>query len=151
MKRKPLLTLVTIGAALTLGACAGGGWYSGVDGGATQTTMTEKQAAVLDKQLAGKVAGEPINCLSPVDARSPMRVSDNVLLYRVSKNKVYRNDLAGGCPGLARDDDIMVTRSYGGTQLCSGDIFKLVDRSSGMWTGSCSFGKFVPYTAPKKG
>ena len=151
MKRKPFLALVTAGAALTLGSCAGGGWYGGVDGGATKTALTEKQAKVMDKQLAGKVAGEPINCLSMVDSRQPIRVSDNVLLYRVSKNKVYRNDLAGGCPGFGRDDDIMVTRSFGGSQLCSGDIFKLVDRSSGMWTGSCSFGKFVPYTAPKTG
>lgn len=150
MKRKPFLALVTAGVALTLGSCAGGGWYGGVDGGATKTTMTEKQAKVMDKQLAGKVAGEPVNCLSMVDSRQPIRVSDDVLLYRVSKNKVYRNDLAGGCPGFGRDDDIMVTRSFGGSQLCNGDIFKLVDRSSGMWRGSCSFGKFVPYTAPKK-
>lgn len=151
MTRKLIFSLAAIGAAATVSGCAGGGWYGGVEGGATQTTLTEKQAKALDKQLAGKVAGEPVNCLSQTDARSPIRVSDDIMLYRVSKNKVYRNDLAGGCPGLARDDDIMVTRSYGSTQLCKGDQFKLVDRTSGMWTGSCSFGQFVPYTTPKEG
>ena len=148
MKRKPLLILVATGVALSLGACAGDGWYGGVEGGATQSKLTEKQAKTLNEQLAGKVAGEPVNCLSPADARSPIRVSDDIMLYRVSRNKVYRNDLNGSCPGLARDSDIMVTESFGSSQLCSGDQFKLLDRTSGMWTGSCSFGKFTPYTTP---
>ena len=135
---------------LALGGCStDAGWYGGVEGGASQPQLTEKQAETLNKQLAGKVAGEPINCLSSLDSRSPIRVSDNIILYRVSKNKVYRNDLRNGCPGLARDSDIMVTESFGSAQLCDGDIFKLVDRTSGMWTGSCSFGEFVPYTTDK--
>lgn len=107
--------------------------------------LTPKQAEVLDKQLAGKVAGEPVHCLNS-NSRSyqTIRVSDDILLYRASGKLVYRNNLRGSCPGLARDHDVMVIRNYG-TGTCKGDIFHLVDRSSGIRGPSCVLGEFVPY------
>ncbi len=136
-------TAAAAALTLTLAGCAGGGWYGGVDGGPTQ--LSEKQAAVMEKQLAGKVAGPAVSCVSSTNLNNPIKVSDSIILYRVSKNLVYRNDLVGGCPGLARDDDIMVTRSFGSSQQCNGDIIHMVDRTSGMPGGACSYGKFVPY------
>lgn len=130
-------------ASLTLSACASGGWYGGVDGGATQ--LTQKQSALVEKQLAGKSAGQPVNCVSSSNLNNAVKVSDSMILYRVSKNLVYRNELRGSCMGLANDNDIMVTRSYGSSQLCNGDLIHMVDRFTGMPGGACSFGKFVPY------
>lgn len=109
--------------------------------------LTPKQAETLDKQLAGKIAGEPIRCLPSYRTTDTIRVSDNILLYRASGNLVYRNDLRSSCPGLARDSDIMVVRQYG-TGTCSGDFFHLVDRSSGIRGPTCVFGEFVPYRKP---
>lgn len=107
--------------------------------------LTPKQAEVLNKQLAGKVAGEPVHCLNSNSRNyQTIRVSDDMLLYRASGKLVYRNTLNGSCPGLARDNDIMVIRSYG-TGTCKGDIFHLVDRTSGIRGPSCVFGEFVPY------
>lgn len=121
--------------------------YGGVDGGTAQ--LSEKQSATVEKQLAGKVAGAPVSCVSMTNLDHPVKVSDSLILYRVSKNLVYRNDLRGSCFGLARDNDIMVVRSFGTSQQCDGDIIHMVDRTTGMPGGSCSFGKFTPYRAPK--
>ena len=105
------------------------------------------QAERLEKQLAGKIPGEPLRCLPNYRSNDTIRVSDNILLYRSGGNLVYRNDLKSSCPGLARDSDIMVVRQFG-SSTCSGDFFHLVDRSSGIRGPTCVFGEFVPYRKP---
>ncbi len=134
------LPLVTIGAAVLLAGCAPAGSAE-----PRAEALTPKQMEIMDKQLAGKVAGAPVSCLN-ANSRSyqTIRVSDDILLYRASGNLVYRNQLKGSCPGLARDNDIMVIRSYG-TGTCKGDFFHLVDRASGIRGPTCVFGEFVPY------
>jgi len=106
--------------------------------------LTEKQAEKLDKALKGKVAGKPVNCITNIRSTSFTRVSDDILLYRQSRRLVYQNRLGSSCPGLARDDDIIVTRVYG-SRYCKGDIITLVDRNSGFPGPSCTLGQFIPY------
>jgi Family of unknown function (DUF6491) len=135
-----LLPLAALGAVALLGGCAPAGSAE-----PSAAALTPKQMEVMDKQLAGKVAGEPVHCLNSNSRNyQTIRVSDDVLLYRASGNLVYRNQLRGSCPGLARDNDIMVVRSYG-TGTCKGDFFHLVDRTSGIRGPTCVFGEFVPY------
>lgn len=136
---------LTFALAVLLTGCAPAGSVE-----PTAAALSPKQTALLDKQLGGKVAGEPVNCLNS-NSRSyqTIRVSDDILLYRASGKLVYRNTLSGSCPGLARDNDIMVVRSYG-TGTCKGDFFHLVDRSSGMRGPTCVFGEFVPYRKPSE-
>lgn len=110
----------------------------------TPAPLTDKQAQTLNKQLEGKVAGKPQNCISDFNADNMIRVSDDILLYRVSGNLVYRNNLRYSCPGLARDSDIVVTEQFG-SQKCRGDLLKLVDRTSGIQGPVCSLGEFIPY------
>jgi hypothetical protein len=100
------------------------------------------------KELNGKVAGKPVNCISDFNTQNTIRVSDDILLYRVSSRLVYRNNLRSSCSGLARDHDIIVSEQFGG-QKCRGDLLRLVDRTSGMTGGICSLGEFVPYRAEK--
>lgn len=121
---------------MTLAACG--------DMDSTPAPLTDKQAETLNKQLEGKVAGAPQNCISDFNADNMIRVSDDILLYRVSGNLVYRNNLRSSCPGLARDSDIVVTEQFG-SQKCRGDILKLVDRTSGIPGPFCSLGQFIPY------
>ena len=122
--------------------------------GCGATAMDDRAAAIspknvekLDRQLANKVAGEPINCIPMRNADEAIRISDDILLYRVSSRLVYRNNLAPSCSGLARNSDIMVVRSIS-SQLCDGDIINLVDRTSGSSYGGCSLGEFTPYRTP---
>ena len=110
----------------------------------TPQPLTDKQSALLAKALNGKVAGEPVNCISDFNATNLIRVSDDILLYRVSGRLVYQNRLRSSCPGLARDSDIIVSEQFG-SQKCRGDLLKLVDRTSGIQGPVCSLGEFVPY------
>ncbi len=114
----------------------------------TPQPLTEKQSATLAKQLAGKVAGEPQNCITDFNSTNLVRVSDDILLYRVSSRLVYENRLRYSCPGLARDNDIIVTEQFG-SQRCKGDLIRLVDRTSGIQGPTCSLGEFVPFREDK--
>ena len=71
-------------------------------------------------------------------------LSDDMLLYKVSGRLVYQNRLKSSCPGLASDNDIIVTEQFG-SQQCRGDIIKLVDRLGGIPGPFCVLGDFVPY------
>jgi len=136
-----ILKLAILAFPLTLVAACGQ-----VD--STPKPLTEKQSAMLMKELNGKVAGAPVNCISDFNATNTIRVSDNILLYRVSGRLVYQNTLRSACSGLARDNDIIVSEQFG-SQKCKGDIIRLVDRTSGMSGGVCSLGEFVPYRSEK--
>lgn len=122
---------------------------AGCAGGASEPArLTEKQAARLEAALSGKVAGQPVSCISRTPQSGLTAISDRVLLYRVSGRLVYRNDLLGSCPGLARGDTLVVT-SWS-SQYCRGDMAKSADLVSGMVTGACALGDFTPYRTPDR-
>src|SRR3546814_12843819 len=103
MAKLNLMAAALLTAAVPLVAsCAPAG--SGEPGAAA---LTPKQAERLDKQLAGKVPGEPMRCLPSYRTNQTIRVSDNILLYRSGGNLVCRHDLKSSCPGLARHSAIM--------------------------------------------
>lgn len=106
--------------------------------------LTEKQTALLAKELDGKTQGKPVSCISDFRGTNIVRVSDDILLYRVSGNLVYKNNLRSTCSGLARDSDIIVSEQFS-SQKCRGDLLRLVDRNSGIQGPVCSLGEFVPY------
>ncbi len=138
---RPLAALSLVAVA-ALSACAP------MAQSADAAALTPAQLALLDRNLAGKVAGQPVSCLTAEPGAQTIRVSDSVLLYRVSGNLVYKNDLRDSCPGLARDTDIIVSETHG-MGPCRGDIIHLVDRVSGMRGASCSLGDFTPYRTPR--
>ena len=122
---------------LMLAACAGG---------SEPPRLTEKQAARLEAALEGKVAGEPVNCVSRYPGSSLTAVSESVLLYRVSGRLIYRNDLIGSCTGLGRGDTLIIKPT--GSQYCRGDIARSADLVTGSVTGGCALGSFTPYRTP---
>ncbi|MES2176170.1 MAG: hypothetical protein V4523_19830 [Pseudomonadota bacterium] len=125
-------------APLLLAACTGS--YE-------QTPLTDKQVAKLDKALAGKVAGEKVSCINREPQTNLTVISNNVLLYRVSRRLVYKNELIGSCNGLTYGDT-MIVRSYG-SQMCRGDFTTTANLQTGITTGACALGDFIPYRAPK--
>lgn len=141
MLHRLALTAFAILSPALLAGCAG------QSSSTNANALTPDQLALMERHLSGKEAGAPVTCISTSSADDIIRVSDNILLYRVSGNLVYKNELRGGCPGLARDTDIIVSRSIG-TGPCRGDIISLVDRTSGMHGASCALGDFVPYRTP---
>lgn len=124
---------------LLLAACAGS--YE-------PTPLTDKQAARLDKALEGKVAGEKVSCINREPQSNLTVISNNVLIYKVNRRLVYKNELIGSCSGLTRGDT-MIVRSFG-SQLCRGDFTTTADLTVGITTGSCALGDFIPYRSPPK-
>ena len=96
--------------------------------------------ARLETRLAGYTPGKPQNCLDTTLAQDTERFGSTIL-YK-NGNTIYRNDTIGGCD--FDRDSVIVTKTFS-SQLCSGDIVRLVDRTSHMLDGSCGFGSFVPY------
>lgn len=109
--------------------------------------LTQKQAATLEKSLAGLTPGDNVSCISRFPSSSLTVISGNLLLYRVSGGLIYRNDLIGSCPGLV-SGDTLITQSFG-SQLCRGDIVRSADLTVGIPTGACALGDFIPYRKPR--
>ena len=101
--------------------------------------------------LQGKVAQKPISCLPSYRSGDMRTIDDSTILFRDGANRVYVNNMQGGCTALARGSYALVTRSFGGAGLCRGDIAQVVDTLNGMQIGSCVFGDFTPYVRPKAG
>ena len=108
-----------------------------------------REAAELEKALAGKVPGEPVSCIAAYNGNNLRALGDNVLVYRANKNLIYRNDLLGRCNGLARGDILVLTRTIA-SQYCRGDMAQVVDAQVGAIGGACALGSFVPYRSATK-
>jgi hypothetical protein len=98
--------------------------------------------ARLAKELEGRVAGEPVDCINLRNVRSSRIIDDTAIVYEVGST-LYVNRPRGGAESLDRWDT-MVTRPFG-SRLCSIDTIKLVDPTSWMLTGIVFLGDFVPY------
>ena len=126
---------------LALAACG----QTAADRVRTAQAADEEQAG-LRRELAGLVPGQPSQCL-PTRVRTDLRGYGTTLIYRVSDRLKYRTETSGGCEGVGRRDDILVTRSPSG-RTCAGDISQTLDRGSRFPVGSCALGQFVPYRRP---
>lgn len=102
----------------------------------------------LAAELAGLVRGDTTSCL-PVVGRTAVSSEGygDAIVYRVSDDLKYVTQTSGGCEGVGRRDDILVTRTPQG-RVCSGDIAQTFDRVSRFPTGGCSFGEFTAYRRP---
>lgn len=111
--------------------------------------LTEREARELAEALKDKVPGKPVSCVSRVLGTDGLHaVSDSVLIYKVNRNLVYRNDLSGSCNGISRGNTMVLKPTV--DQYCRGDIVRAVDLSTRMEVGSCGLGSFVPYRTPGK-
>ncbi len=104
----------------------------------------DKDAARLAKALDGLTPGATQDCINR-DQSYDLESYEGTILYVQGRNKVFRNDVVGGCPGLAHDD-LVVIKSLTGSKICKGDIVTTRARTGGNFTGSCSLGPFTAYT-----
>ncbi len=101
----------------------------------------------LAKLLEGRVAGEPVNCISMPNVQSS-RVIDKTAIVYGSGSTIYVQRPRSGAETLD-SDDILVTQLTT-SQLCSIDTVQLRDRNGYFWRGFVGLDKFVPYTKPAK-
>lgn len=103
--------------------------------------------ARLDRALAGRVAGTPVDCIQLRDIRSTQIFEGIGILYEGNGGVLYLNRPESGATSLRRDE-ILVTDTHS-PQLCSIDTVKLVDNTTQFSVGFVGLGKFVPYARPK--
>lgn len=110
-----------------------------------QVQLTEKEQAKFDKRIEGRTAGKPRSCISRHDQRNMTVISDDVLIFGSRRNAktIYVNKPFGGCRNADRN---ILVYSRPTSSLCSGEIVQIVDQGIGGPVGSCTFGKFIPYT-----
>jgi hypothetical protein len=130
--------------AILMGALALAGCAANAD--PYQNRKQERAERALADALKDRVAGEPTNCISAMINSGPQIVDADTLLYRQG-GKVWRNDLAGGCPGLDPNDTLIV--EIHGSQLCRMDTIRVREPGSSIPGPSCRLGKFTPYTKAK--
>lgn len=102
----------------------------------------------LAKELAGRVAGTPVDCVDASFVGGPQIIDERTLLYRQSGRRVWRNDLPDACPGL-RPMDTMVIEIHG-NRLCRGDHFRTMSPGMSIPGAVCRLGAFTPYDRPTK-
>ena len=125
------LALILAGGALALsGATA-----------VSAETRAEKNEAMLAKMLEGRTAGEPVKCISALNSNR-IRVIDHIGIVYDAGDTIYVARTTN--PGQLDHWEVPVIERFGG-QLCTNDIMRTVDRSSGHITGPLFLDDFVPY------
>ena len=131
--------ILALSAAATLAACTTA---------PAEVTRSPEAQKELAEALAGRVPGKPVTCLPNYRTDNMQIIDDWTILFRDGRT-IYLQNPRGGCPGIASRRNVLVTRLFGGSQLCSGDISHLLDPVSGIQGGACVFSEFVPYTRPR--
>lgn len=96
----------------------------------------------LAKLIEGRVAGEPKSCISTIGSRSLTVIDKTAIVYK-DGSRVWVNRTAH--PEDIDEDDILIIRKFGSSNLCRTDTITLADRSSGMFSGVMFLEDFVPY------
>lgn len=120
---------------------------SALIGGAAQAAPDRE--AELERALAGRVAGEPVQCIDLHRVQSSRVITDTAILYRAGST-IYVNRPDAGADSLNRNDTL-VTRLFGSNRLCNIDTVTMVDPVSGTFTGVVFLGDFVPYRRVETG
>ncbi|HYD24830.1 MAG TPA: hypothetical protein VEB68_08525 [Croceibacterium sp.] len=120
------------GAALALTAASA----------ANAETLAEKGEAKLARMLEGRVAGEPVKCISALRSNR-IEVIEHVGIVYDAGDTIYVSRPSD--PKSIGRMDTMVLERFG-SQLCSSDVVRTVDRYAGHVTGVVFLNDFVPYT-----
>lgn len=102
----------------------------------------EQNEAKLARMLEGRVAGEPVTCISAMNSNR-LEVIEHVGIVYDSGDTIYVARPSD--PRQIGTNDVVVIERLGG-QLCTNDVIRTVDRYSGFTTGAVFLDKFVPYT-----
>lgn len=131
--------IIAAGASAMLLACSAS---------SVEDTPSPRAQRDLAEALAGRTPGPATRCIPNYRSSNMQVIDDNTILFRDGRT-TYLQKPRGGCSGLGNGSRTLVTRQFGTSELCDGDINRLVDLTAGIQGGACVFGPFVPYTKPK--
>jgi len=98
--------------------------------------------------LAGKTARPEISCLPNYRANDMTVIDGRKLAFRRGTGTVYVMNITPGCEMVGSGTYALLSRQYGGTGLCRGDIQQVIDTMNRITVGSCTIGAIIPYTRP---
>ena len=99
--------------------------------------------------LAGRVAGDPVRCISDSVASSgPTIVDERTILYRQTGRRIWVAHPVGACPSL-RPFTTLVVEKWG-SQTCANDRFRVLEPGTTIPSAYCRFGDFIPYDKPRQ-
>jgi len=110
-------------------------------GGAAQAKPADHEAE-LARRLAGRVAGDPVQCIDLHRVRSSQVINDTAIVWDAG-GVIYVNRPVRGAESMDQWD-IMVNRLWA-SQLCSVHTVQLIDQGSHMYSGTVFLSEFVPY------
>lgn len=111
--------------------------------------MSDRDSQTLQRALADRTAGEPERCLPLASTRNSQVVDEKHILFKQGRT-TWLNQPNMRCPLLDNVGYVMVLEPTVGTQICSGDVAKILDTSTGGIMGACALGDFVPYRTADK-
>ena len=111
-------------------------------GAAVAQAKPRDAEAELARALAGRVAGEPVDCIDLHRVRSSRVIAGTAIIYDAG-SVIYVNRPRNGADQLNRFDTL-VTRTPS-TRLCSVDVVHTVDLATDTMTGIVFLDDFVPY------
>ena len=126
------LALILAGAAMALTGTAA----------TARETAAERGEAKLARILEGRVAGEPVQCISAIQS-TRIQVIEHVGLVYDAGDTIYVARTTD--PDALDRWEVPVIERFGG-RLCSNDSIRTVDRTGGYVTGPLFIEDFVPYT-----
>ena len=112
---------------------------------------TAEKQREYEQLLLGKVPQSAVSCLPHYRSGDMRTIDENTILFRDGTARTYVAHMQGPCTGLPTGHYALVTRQFGSADLCRGDIAQVVDTLNGIPVGSCVFGDFTPYVAPRRG
>ena len=114
--------------------------HSGEDEAKPEMTKGEKELA---KLLEGREAGKPVSCIRNFPIQQLRVINKTALVYGRGRT-IYVQRTRN--PQDIDDGEVLVTRHFGGSDLCRLDNVTTVDRHGGFFSGVIFFEDFVPYT-----
>ncbi len=98
--------------------------------------------ADLTRELAGRTAGEPRNCVSTSQSSNLVARGPQTLVYERG-DTIWVNRLGAECPGLVEHSQLIV--DVHGSQYCRGDRFRTREPGMGIPGPICVLDRFTPY------
>lgn len=129
---------------LTLALMAGAALASGTVAEAKPRPTGEERLAEI---LKGRVAGEPVDCITLHNTWGTQIVDKTAIVYDAGSTLYVQRPRVGA---ESLDSNAILVTRLTGPQLCSVDTIQLVDRNVGFWRGFVGLEKFVPYRKPPK-
>lgn len=136
--KNPVSAVLALACSATLASCSAS---------AVPDTPSPRAQRELAEALAGRTPGPAVRCIRNYRSNNMQVIDDDTILFRDGRT-IYLQKPRNSCIGIGNGSRTLVTRPFGTTDLCDGDINRLVDLSAGIGGGSCVFSPFVPYTKP---